>query len=94
MNVYDTPISISVAPSNSFVDFYPKTIAFKEMAALVHTPLKYCATTFRDNRRKASNFSGKSNIIILDFDEGFPDEYWDIFDKYVGIIAPTKFLTI
>ena len=90
MNVYDTPISISVAPSNSFVDFYPKTIAFKEMAVLVHTPLKYCATTFRDNRRKASNFSGKSNIIILDFDEGFPDEYWDIFDKYVGIIAPTK----
>lgn len=90
MNVYDTPITISLAPEKSFVDFYPQTITFKEMARIVHTPMKYCATTFKDNRRKASNFSGRSDIIILDFDEGFPEEYWGIFDKYVGLIAPTK----
>lgn len=90
MNIYDTLITVSTARADDFVNFYPQTIMFKQMVDIVHAPCKYSAATFKDNRRRMSNFNGRADIIILDFDEGFPDEYFDIFDKYVGIIAPTR----
>ena len=87
-NCYDKPVKISIG--RNFQTFEPYVIPFNYLFKIVKMKSMYSASTFDMNIRKAINYQGNEDIIVLDFDNGFPKHYWDIFMPYVGFAAPTK----
>ena len=87
--MYDKLIRISLG--TDFSNFYPYTIKFNQLPLLMCSPkVLYSPTQYTDNKRKASNFRGFSDIIVLDFDEGWSEDLTNLFNQWIGYLVPTK----
>jgi DNA polymerase-1 len=90
IDYYKLPFNISIS-SNDFSVFEPVTTNLDNLIDIMHSSLYYSAGTFKDNKRGASNWiTNSQRVIILDFDEGFTDREFQIFDQYIGVICPTR----
>ena len=85
---FDRLVKISIG--RNFQIFEPYVIPFKYLFKIVKMNIMYSASTFDLNIRRAANYQGNEDILVFDFDNGFPKHYWDIFMPYVGFAAPTK----
>lgn len=85
-------MQINISYSNHITkNFKNIKIPFRKLCALVKSEFNYSAGAFKDGYRKADNYLNKSNVLILDIDDGVSIiEAKEIFKKYMNIIATTK----
>ena len=88
-NIYDKIVRLSIGKDFSY--FEPLTLNFQDLPKLLcSSNVLYSPAQFKDNRRKASNFLGFEDFIVLDFDEGWNSYLEDLFNNFVGYKVPTK----
>ena len=88
-DLYNKQIRLSFG--KNFSIFLPQTVNFLEIPKIVCSKnVLYSAAQFKDNKRKAENFLGHADIIILDFDEGWNEYHEELFNNYIGFKVPTK----
>ena len=66
---WNTPILMSV--SDNMTMFKSVKLPFKNILKVACTTgIRYCASTFKDEKRDADHWINGAQIIVLDFDEG------------------------
>lgn len=66
-------------------------VPFRRLTKVVRSKFNYTAGTFKDGYRNKENYLNRSNVLILDIDDGVSiEEAKEIFKDYMNIIATTK----
>lgn len=87
--MYDKVVRLSIG--RDFSRFEPFSIKFSDLPKILCAPKSmYSAAQFIDCKRKAANFKGFADFLVLDFDEGWSEEREQQFSKYIGYKCPTK----
>lgn len=89
MNAYDRLVRLSLG--KDFSVFEPITIRFNQLPSLMcQASILYSPSQYKDNRRRAANFLGFADFLVLDFDEGWSDELTSFFNQFYGYLVPTR----
>ncbi len=86
----ETKITMSISKDIA-KGFKNYKVPFQKLKDLVKSDFNYSAGMFKDGHRKAENYLGRSNVVILDIDDGLSiKEARKRFEPITHIIATTK----
>lgn len=87
--MYDKVVRLSIG--KDFSEFVPYSVKFSELPNIFCAPkVMYSPTQYNENRRKAANFKGFADFLVLDFDEGWTEYQEELFNQWIGYKVPTK----
>lgn len=90
--IWGFKMKVLVSYSNHITENFKAVIVpFEKIKDLVKSKFNYSAGTFQNGYRNKQNYLNKSNLLILDIDEGVTiNEAKKIFEPMMFIIATTK----